>query len=85
MRKHAITFGLVYHLIMTPLMSHILQYIEVDTTYNENTDLPYLLNVTVFDYRVTCWMAVAHVQSNIENAQKHSSKYLTSARKIILF
>jgi len=35
-----------YQLIMTPLMSRILansEYIEVDTTYNENTDLPYLL------------------------------------------
>ena len=30
-------------------------------TYNENTDLPYVLNVTVFHYKVMCWMAVAHV------------------------
>ena len=44
------------------------EYIEVDTTYNENSDLPYLFNVTVFDYRVMRWMAVARVRSNKENA-----------------
>ena len=52
-----------YQLIMTPHISRILvksEYIEVDT-YNENTDLPYVLNVTVFHYKVMCWMAVAHV------------------------
>jgi hypothetical protein len=43
MKKYAITSDLVYQLIMTPLMSSILaksEYIEVDTTYIKNTDLP---------------------------------------------
>ena len=63
---------LIYQLIMTSLMSRILcssEYIEVDTTYNENTDLPYLFNVTAFDYKVMQWMAVARVRSNKENSQ----------------
>ena len=41
MRKYALTSSLVYQLIMSPLMSSILakaEYIEVDMTYNENTD-----------------------------------------------
>ena len=48
-------------------MSRIVCSSEVDTTYNENSDLPYLFNVTVFDYRVMRWMAVARVRSNKEN------------------
>ena len=78
MRKYGITSDLVYQLIMTPLMSRILansEYIEVDTTYNENTDLPYLLNVTVFDYKVMRWMAVARVRSNRENVQFYAEAF----------
>ena len=69
MRKYALTSSLVYQL-MSPLMSSILakaEYIEVDMTYNENTDLPYLWNVTVFDYEKG-WVAVARVRSNKEDA-----------------
>ena len=72
---------LIYQLIMTSLMSRILcssEYIEVDTTYNENTDLPYLFNVTAFDYKVMQWMAVARVRSNKENSQF----YWTAFREI---
>ena len=70
MRKYAITSNLIYELIMTPLMSSVLasaDYIEVDTTYNENTDLPYLFNVTTFNYRVMRWLAVARVRANKGN------------------
>ena len=52
MRKYAISSSLIYQLIMSPLMSSILEkaeYIEVDMTYNENTDLPYLWNITAID------------------------------------
>ena len=55
---------------MSPLMSSILakaEYIEVDMTYNENTDLPYLWNVTAFDCDVMRWVAVARVRSNRED------------------
>ena len=48
MRKYVITTDLIYRLIMTPLMSRILcssEYIEVDTTYNENTDLHTFLSL----------------------------------------
>ena len=75
MRKYAITSSLVYQLIMSPLMSSILakaEYIEVDMTYNKNTDLPYLWNVTAFDYNVMRWVAVARVRSNEEDANFYS-------------
>ena len=75
MRKYALTSSLVYQLIMSPLMSSILaksEYIEVDMTYNENTDLPYLWNVTAFDYNVMRWVAVARVRSNKEDANFYS-------------
>ena len=64
---------------MTPLMSSVLasaDYIEVDTTYNENTDLPCLFNVTT--YRVMRWVAVACVRANKEN----SDLYATAFREI---
>ena len=51
MRSYAITSSSVYQLIMSPSMSSILakaEYIEVDMTYNENSDLPYLWNDTAF-------------------------------------
>ena len=78
MRKYAITSDSVYQLIMTPLMSSVLaksDYLEVDTTYNENTDLPFLLNVTAFDYNVMQWMAVARVRSNKENANFYATAF----------
>ena len=74
-RKYAI---IVYQVIMSPLMSSILSksdYIEVDTMYNENTDLPYLLNVTALDYNVMRWVAVARVRSNKEDSDFYSSAF----------
>ena len=53
------------------------EYIEVDTTYNENTDLPYLLNVTAFDYTVTRWIAVARIHSNKENSEFYACAFKT--------
>ena len=78
MRKYAITSSLVDQVIMSPLMSSIIsksEYIEIDTTYNENTDLPYLLNVTAFDYNVMRWVAVARVRSNKEDSDFYSSAF----------
>ena len=88
MRKYAITADLIYQLIMAPLMSRILcssEYIiEVDTTYNENTDLPYLFNVTAFDYKVMRWMAVAEsgqIKKIHSFIVQHSEKFFSNARK----
>ena len=78
MRRYAITSSLIYQLIMSPLMSSVLakaEYIEVDTTYNENSDLPYLLNITAFDYTVMRWVAVARVRSNKENVDFYASAF----------
>ena len=82
MRSYAITSSLIYQLIMSPLMSSVLakaEYIEMDTTYNENTDLPYLLNITTFDYTIMRWVAVAKIRSNKEN-----SEFCASAFKAVL-
>ena len=78
MRKYAITSSLMYQLIMSPLMSSILakaEYIEVDMSYNENSDLPYLWNVTAFDYNVMRWVAVARVRSNKEDSDFYSAAF----------
>jgi hypothetical protein len=77
MRKYALTSSVVYQPMMSPLMSSILakaEYIniEVDMTYNENTDLPYLWNVTAFDYKLLRWVAVARVRSNKEDENFYS-------------
>jgi len=40
---------------------------ETDTTYNENSELPYLFNATVFDYTTMRWAAVAHMRSSKED------------------
>ena len=50
---------------MTPLMSKLLSdadFVETDTTYNENTELIYLFNATVFDYNTMKWAVVARIQ-----------------------
>ena len=54
---------------------HKIEYIEVDTTYTENTDLPYLLNVTAFDYTVMRWIAVARIHSNKENSEFYACTF----------
>ena len=41
---------------------------ETDTTYNENTELTYRFNGTVFDYNTMKW-AVARIRSNEEDAE----------------
>ena len=55
-------------------MSYVLakaEYIEVDTNYNENTDLPYLLNITAFNYTVIkcILIAVARIHRNKEDSE----------------
>ena len=78
MRNFAITSSLIYQVIMTPLMSSVLanaEYIEVDTTYNENTDLPFLLNVTAFDYKIMRWVAVARVRTNKEDSEFYATAF----------
>jgi hypothetical protein len=54
--------------------SYSLQF-GVDTTYNENTDFPYLCNVTAFNYKVMRWMAIARVRSNKENSQFYATAF----------
>ena len=63
---------------MSPLMSSLLakaEYIEIDTTYSENSDLPYLLNITDFYYMLMKWVSVARVHSNKENVDFYASAF----------
>ena len=64
---------------MSPLMSSLLakaEYnIDLDSTYNENIDLPYLLNITAFDYTVMQWIAVARIHSNIKDSEFYASAF----------
>ena len=79
MRNYAMISSLFYQVIMSPLMSSLLakaEYnIEVDSTYNENIDLPYLLNITAFDYTVMRWIAVAQIHSNIKDSEFYANAF----------
>ena len=71
MQEYSISSQLTYQFIMSPLMSTLLaeaDFMETDTTYNENSELPYLFNATVFDYTTMRWAAVACMRSNKEDA-----------------
>jgi len=66
---------------MSPLMSKLLaeaDFIETDTTYNENVELTYLFNATVFDYNTMKWAVVARMRGN-----KESSKFYHLAFKLM--
>ena len=44
-------------------------FLETDTTYNENTELSYLFNATVFDYKTMKWAVVACMRGNKESSE----------------
>ena len=62
------TLSLVlYQFIMSPLMCKFLgevDFLETDTTYNENAELTYLFNATVFDCKSMKWAVVARFRGN---------------------
>jgi len=68
MQEYSISSQLAYQLIMSPLMSTLLAEADCMDTYNENSELPYLFNATVFDYTTMRWAAVARMRSNKEDA-----------------
>ena len=39
-------------------------FLETNTMYNENTELTYLFNATVFDYATIKWAVVACMRGN---------------------
>ena len=39
-------------------------FVETDTIYNKNTELTYLFNGTVFDYKIMKWVIVACLRGN---------------------
>ena len=67
MRDYNISPTLTYQFIMSPLMSKLLseaEFFETDSTYNENSELMYLFNATVFNYDTMKWAVVAMMRGN---------------------
>lgn len=67
MKLDHICMIMVYHSYLSPLMSDLLsqaEFLETDTTYNENSELLYLFNATVFDYNTMKWAVVARMRGN---------------------
>lgn len=61
---------------MSPLMTKLLsEVLEADTTYNENADLIYLFNATVFDYTTMKWAVVARMRANKENSDFYKKAF----------
>ena len=78
MRDYGISPNFSYQFIMTPLMSNLLseaEFLETDTTYNENSELIYLFNATVFDYNTMKWAVVARMRSNKEDANFYKKAF----------
>jgi len=72
MRDFAISATMTYQFIMSPLMSQLLagaDFVETDTTYNENAELTFLFNATVFDYKTMKWAIVARMRGNKESSE----------------
>ena len=72
MRDYAISATVTYQFIMSPLMSQLLagaDFVETDTTYNENSELAYLFNATVFGYKTMKWAIVARMRGNKEPSE----------------
>ena len=73
MKDYRVSPSGTYQFIMTPLIRKLLldaDFIETDTTYNENTELIIILfNATVFDYSTGTmkWAVVARIRSNEED------------------
>ena len=77
-RSYSISSDLTYQFIMNPLMSKLLaeaDFIETDTTYNENAELQYLFNATVFDYITMHWAVVARMRANKENTKFYATAF----------
>lgn len=70
MRDYRISHSQTF--ITTPLMSKLLlvaDFIETDTTYNENSELIYLFNATVFDFNTTKWAVVGKMRASKEDTE----------------
>ena len=70
MVDYSITASMTYQFLMTPLMCKLLseaEFLETDTTYNENTEPVYLFNATVFDLATMKWAVVARMRTNKES------------------
>ena len=44
-------------------------FVETDTMYNENSELAYLFNATIFDYKTMKWAIVARMRRNKESSE----------------
>ena len=72
MRDYSISASMTYQFIMTPLMCKLLseaEFMETDITYNENMELMYLFNATVFDHTTMKWAIVARIGANKESSE----------------
>ena len=71
MRDYNISPTFTYQFIMSPLMSKLLseaEFLETDTTYNENSQLMYLFNATVFNDDTMKRAVVARMCGNKEDS-----------------
>ena len=78
MRDYGISPNFSYQFIMSPLMSKLLseaEFLETDTTYNENSELIYLFNATVFDYNTMKWAVVARMRGNKEDTNFYKKAF----------
>ena len=78
MRDCRISPSGTYQFIMTPLIRKLLSdadFVEKDTTYNENTELIYLFNATIFDYNTMKWPVNARIRSNEEDAEFYKNAF----------
>ena len=73
MRDYVISSSITFQFIRSPLMYKLLaeaDFLETDTMYNnENTELTYLFNATVFDYTTIKWAVVACMRGNKESSE----------------
>ena len=76
-RDYGISPNFLYQ-FMSPLMSKLLSeadFLETDTTYNENSELSYLFNATVFDCNTMKWAVVARMRGNKEDANFYKKAF----------
>ena len=67
---------------MSKLLSEA-EFLETDTTYNENSELIYLFNATVFDYNTMKWTVVIRMRGNKEDANFYTKRHLSSCFNIV--
>lgn len=78
MRHYSISSSSTYQFIMSPLMSKLLseaEFVETDTTYNENSELTYLFNATVFDLNTMKWAVVARMCANKQDSTFYQTAF----------